>query len=192
MAIKIFFSNVIFLVILVSPGFSMSDSDQVGKNELVEKINNNLPSRWKLVETKSGVIPHGHYWGLKYEGPGGLSIVLEGDKDVYLHWKDNKGDWHKEALAKESLELWIMPPDYRESWKRFFIIDKPKSAELLISGNSARVYGYPSHRIGSDERFKEILSHAKSTKWPDSPANKGTLSWREWKEDIKKIMKGEI
>ncbi len=185
-------SVLLFLLILVCSGFSMTDTGHDRKKQLIDKIIENIPSKWRLVERKLGVIPYGHYWGSEHEGPKGFSLILEGDEDVYLHWKDNNGLWHQEALAKESLELWIMPPDYSESWKRYFIIHRPKSAELLFPGKSARIYGYPGHRIVSDERFTQIILHAKSTKWPESPANKSALSWGTWKEDIRGILKGEF
>lgn len=170
-------------------GASMADLQIKSQDRLIDNIKKSIPSEWRIAEIKSDVIPRGHYWGLEYKGPKGLSIVLEGPMDVFLHWKDKKGDWHQEALAKESLELWIMPHEYRESWKRFFIIHRPKSAELLFSGRIIKVYVYPAHRGVSDKKFNEILSHAKSTSWPDSPANNGVLSWKTWKKDLTNSLK---
>jgi len=168
---------------------SMAISDYEGLRHFANRITEKLPSTWQVVEEKTNVIPYGHYYGLKYDGQKGLSLLLEGKRDVFLHWKDKSGVWDQEALAKESLELWIMPPEYRESWKRFFIIGRPKPAELIFSGKEARVYGYPAHRIGSNEKSNEILlSRSSGAGWPDSPVHTGVLSWGTWKEDIKEIL----
>lgn len=175
---------------LCAVGVAMADADYERLKHIADKIVAKMPSTWRVVEEKTGVIPYGHYDGLKYEGPGGVSLVLVGDQDVFLHWKDKKGIWHKEPLAKESLELWIMPPVYHQSWKRFFIMKSPVPAELVYSGKEAKAYGYPTSRAPSLEKFNEIVSllPAVTTSWPDSPHHTGILSWLTWKEDIKAVL----
>lgn len=66
----------------------MADSDYEGLKHISEQIVTKMPGTWRIAQEKSGVIPYGHYDGLKYEGPRGLSLVLEGGRDVCLHWKD--------------------------------------------------------------------------------------------------------
>jgi len=182
---------VAFVLVTLYCGISMADFDKDNQKHFEDVVGEKLPSTWKIVEEKTGVIPHGHYWGQDYHGPKGLSFVLEGDMPVFLHWRDNNGEWHKEWVANESIELWIMPQDYSESWKRFFIIHRPKPAELLFSGKIIRLYAYPSHRIIFPAKFNEILLRAKSSRWPDSPAITGRLSWETWRENIKAAFHGE-
>lgn len=169
---------------------AMANSDHERLKYFADKIVAQMPSTWRMVEEKTGVIPYGHYDGLTYDGPGGLALVLEGDQDVFLHWKDKSGDWHKEPLAKESLELWIMPPEYHLSWKRFLIMKSPFPAERVYSGKKVKVYGYPTSRTSSPENFDQIMSTlpAVTTSWPDSPHHTGILSWTTWKEDIEKVL----
>jgi hypothetical protein len=170
----------------------MADADYERLKHLADEIVCKIPSNWRVVEEITGVIPYGHYDGLKYEGPGGLSFVLEGDRDVFLHWKDKSGIWHQEPLAKESLEVWIMPPGYHQSWKRFFVMKSPVPAERIYSGKEAKVYGYPTSHWASREsreRFYEIVpSLSVATGWPESPRHTGILSWVTWKEDIKEAL----
>jgi len=177
---------------LCAMGVAMADADYEKLKHYADKIVAKMPSTWRVVEEKTGVIPYGHYDGSKYEGPGGLSLVLEGDRDVFLHWKDKSGIWHQESLAKESLEVWIMPSQYHQSWKRFFIMKSPVPAERIYSSKEIKVYGYPAHYIPSLEKFEETVSSfpAVTTSWPDSPYNTGILSWTTWKEDIKKALQG--
>jgi len=187
---------VVFVLTTLYCGISMADFDKESQNRFSKKIKAILPANWKVVEEKQGVIPYNHYWGLKYDGPKGLLFALEGDKPVFMHWKDKKnGEWHKEPLAKEALELYIMPESYSESWKRFFVMKSPEGAELLFNGNNLKIYVNPCQRIVSPDKFKdkfnEILPKAQTTGWPDSPANKGSLSWGTWEEDIKKAFQGE-
>lgn len=166
----------------------MGDFDTRRIEQYANKITANLPTTWRIIEEKTEAIPYGHYDGFKYDGPKGLSLLLEGEQDVLLHWKDKNGDLHKEALAKETLELWVMPSDYHKTWKRFFRMKRSIPAELLYSDKMVKVYGYPGHHIITDEKFKKILLHAVRTSWPDSPTNTGVLSWKNWKEDIQKIL----
>ncbi len=171
---------------------AMADSERL--KHIADRIVDKMPSTWRVVEEKTGVIPYGHYDGLKYEGPGGLSLVLEGNRDIFLHWKDKSGVWHQESLAKESLEVWVMPSKYHQSWKRFFIMKSPVPAERIYSGKEVKVYGYLTARwpsYESRERFEEIVpSLSVATRWPDSPRHTGILSWVTWKEDIKEVLQG--
>lgn len=154
-------------------------------------IEDSMPDSWRLIKKITGVIPYGHYDGLEYDGSKGILLLLEGDIDVFFHWKDKNEVWHREALAKESLEIWIMPPEYRLSWKRFFVMKSPVPAKEVYSDEKIRVYGYTSHHIESLKEFNEIASSFPSitTGWPDSPYHTGVLSWVTWKEDINLIMR---
>jgi hypothetical protein len=168
----------IALISLCAGGVAMADTDYGKLKRVADNIVNKMPNSWRVVEEKTGVIPYGHYDGLKYEGPSGLALVLEGARDVFLHWKDKHGVWHQQSLAKESLEVWVMPPEYHQSWKRFFIMKSLVPAEKIYSGKEIKVYGYPTHHIVSLEIFDDIMSSlpAVTTSWPDSPYNTGSLS----------------
>lgn len=171
-------------------GTSRATTDYASLAYVGDEITKKLPSNWRLVEKKMDEVPWGHYWGMKYTGPKGVLLVFEGSRDVFLHWNDKSGNRHQDALAKEILNLWIMPPDYTESWKRFFVMKRPISAELIYSGGTAKIYGMPDHRLPpeAEKKFNEILlTRASITSWPDSPQNTGTLSWTKWKRDIKNI-----
>ena len=182
----------ILLVSLCAVGVVMADTDYRRLKRVAAKIVAKMPNTWRVVEERTGVIPYGHYDGLKYEGPGGLALVLEGDRDVFLHWKDESGVWHQQPLAKESLEVWVMPPEYHQSWKRFFVMKSPVPAEKIYDGKEAKVYGYPTSRWASQksrERFDEIVpALSVATSWPDSPRHTGILSWTSWREDVKKAL----
>jgi len=62
---------------------------------------------------------------------------------------------------------------------------------LFFSDPEVKAYSYLSHRIVSKNRFDEILTNAKSTKWPNSPSNNGNISWSTWEKDISIILEGE-
>ena len=178
-----------FILMILHSGVSMAEFDKASQSEFAELVKQKIPRTWKIIEEKIDVIPSGHYWGIDYSGPKGLSFILEGDLEVLLHWKDGIGEWHQSALAKESIELWVMPSDYNESWKRFFVLHRPRPAELIFSGKIVKVYGLPSHRIQFPEKFNDILSRAKSTSWPDSPANNGRLSWEHGRKILERLFR---
>jgi hypothetical protein len=183
----------IAMISFYAVGVVMADTDYGSLKRISDKVVANMPNTWRVVEQKTGVIPYGHYDGLKYEGPGGLALVLEGGRIVFFHWKDKNGTWHREPLAKESLEIWIMPPEYHQSWKRFFVMKSPVPAEMIYEGKAAKVYAYPTHHIASIEKFDEIVSSLPTvtTSWPDSPYHTGRLSWTTWREDISRALGDE-
>lgn len=188
MAFQIKHVALIVIASLFAVDVVMAVTDYGRLKRVADKIVAKMPNTWRVVEEKTGIIPYGHYEGLKYEGTGGLALVLEGDQDICLHLKDKNGVWHQQPLAKESLEIWVMPPEYHQSWKRFFIMKRLVPAEKIYDGKEAKVYAYPTHHIASLEQFDEIVSSlsAVTTTWPDSPYHTGNLSWATWREDIKK------
>lgn len=154
------------------------------------KIGLALPYSWTVVDRKSGTLPRGHYWGQEYDGIHGDEIVIEGGENVHVAWRDTRGDWHKEAVGKEALKLYVMPAAYRESLLRFFIPKRPVAASLLFESQSIKVYAYPSVRIVDTERVDWIVKHGTAIRWPDSPETTRILSWSNWADDIPKLLKG--
>ncbi len=174
---------------LCAAGVAMADSDYERLKHYANKIVAKMPSTWRLVEEKTGVIPSGHYDGLKYEGPGGLYLVLAGDLDVTYNWKDKSGMWHKEPILKEAILLWIMPSEYHQSWKRFFIMKSRVPVEQIYSGKKVKVYGEEGHHWPPEasNRFEEIKPHIST--YGGTPDHT-VLSWTTWQKDIKKVLQG--
>lgn len=154
------------------------------KERSLKAIQSALPPNWKIVEQQAEQIPWGHYWGDKsapYRGIKGQLLNIEGPEDVVLQWVDSKGKLHYEPLAKEALQIWLMPPDYKEDAGN---PEGPIPARLIYSGKSVKIYGLPSHRISLESRFKEILKLAIETSWPNSPHENGSLTWSTWGKDL--------
>lgn len=173
-------------------GIAMADADCERLKYYADRIVTKMPSTWRVFEKKKGVIPFGHYDGLKYEGPGGLLLVLVGPQDMFFKWKDKSGVWRQKSFQKEAIELWIMPPEYHLSWKRFFVMKSLVPADRIFSSDAVKVYGRPSRRYTSqhhkqlfDEYYKEILPRATTLGPKLSP-----LSWITWEEDIKEVLQG--
>jgi len=185
-------TGLVFLgAVIIVHSNSVRAGEPVNYDVTIGKIKTVLPSDWSVAETKEDALPRGHYWGLKYEGPKGLEVVLQGRSDVLFHWKDRDDTWHREPVAKEALRLWLMPSVYEESWRRFFVMKRPKTAKLLFSGPEVKAYSHLSSRIIAVERFDEIVKAAKSTGWPDSPSNTGAISWKTWEEDLRGVFQDE-
>jgi hypothetical protein len=110
-----------------------------------------------------------------------VRLVLQGPAEVSMHWTDSEGQGHVTPLARESLELWLMPASFEE--RRLGLLERlhaPVPAEWLLRGNETNLYAMPCHRISSDQEFREILERATATGWPESPCG-GTqaLTW-DW------------
>ena len=145
------------------------------------------PAGWLIAEEAPGQVPEGHYWGDRgrdYQGPRGRHVVFMGPRDVEFTWRDRNGAWQREKLGKETLELWIMPGNYRESWASWFNLHAPPAAELIFAGTNVKVYSKPSARVTSEARFKEILKDATETRGMGSSDD--GLSWSTWRSDLKR------
>jgi hypothetical protein len=148
--------------LLVTAVLCVSYTSQLAvSGEIYDAVKRIAPVNWEIIQIKEKEIPWGHYWGIDYDGPKGDLLVLEGPADVLFNWQDKSGKWHNAPIAKEALELWIMPPEYKRSWKRFFVFHRPISAKHIFSGELGKVYGRQSHHITSKEEFKKLLSQAK-------------------------------
>jgi hypothetical protein len=176
---------VIFTFLLSFLVISGAETSSYSNDHIFHAIQNSLPSNWKIVERKSNKIPHGHYWGLEYKGRLGQEIVIQGPTEVMFRWRDRDGKFHQVPLAKETLKVWIMPPDYSESWKRHFMFHRPIPAMIIVAGEGVKVYGFQTHRIVNENEFKDLLKQATETAWPNSPHDhNGCLSWSNWRKDL--------
>ena len=164
---------------------SAEEGQDDGAVATIKKV---IPSDWTITETKGNQLPYGHYDGVEYKGSGGEMLVLIGPADVMFNWKDRTGISHREPLAKETLKLWVMPLDYKDSWKRIFVPKRSVPAELIADNNKTSVYAEATHEIVDKRRFNELLGKASSTGWPDAPHNNGELSWKSWRDDIRKAL----
>jgi hypothetical protein len=79
-----------------------------------------------------------------------------------------------------------MPPEYSESWKRFFVMKKPIPAELIYAGNEAKIYGLLGRftTVEDQAKLNEIIKKSSLTLGLDIK----NLSWATWKVDVKKAM----
>ncbi len=161
----------------ISPQLARSDGG--AEEPALAAIQAALPAGWFLAESKPDQLPYGHYWGDSYDGPRGQLLVFSGPADRYMSWRDRDGGWHRDAIGKEALEIWIMPPAYAESWRRFLKPMRPTPAARVYSNETSRVYGKAGAR-SSQARIDEIVEKAAETRGYD-PA----LSWSTWQEDLR-------
>jgi hypothetical protein len=174
---------VIFISLLaVACGQTGPELKQAYTNPTVrDRLVASAPQSWSLVETKEDQVPFGHHWSDGYKGHGGTKLVLLGPTPVSFHWRDQAGQWHDDRIARESLEIWILPAEYREG--RYGFHD-PIPPDLVAATRTVRVYARPSHRLNSEGEFESYLKRAAETSWPQSPYNGAAVSWTTWKKDL--------
>ena len=185
------FHHLVAKTFILTVGFSTGCkvlADNIDFNLLeafARRIDNSLPASWHIAEKKTGLIPAGHYDGLEYKGPTGGSLILTGQNKVNYNWKDKDGAWHEDPVLVEAVQLWLMPPDYRLSWKRFFVMKKQMPAEEICSGDKVKIYGQEGvHKLPEFQTyFAEIEARIAATQGtPDHTVS----SWKTWKQDITK------
>lgn len=158
--------------------------------EYVHAILNKLPEGWTLVEKKINVVPVGFY----NKNNKGELYILCGPKKINWHWKDRNGNWHSEAIAFESLEIWMFKGDYRPGLKTYLTIKGPILPTKVYKSSKIIVYANPSHKLTiSKDDFKGLtkknqsqcirmtqlvtipypgLTGKKTSEWPSNPEKK--------------------
>jgi hypothetical protein len=178
---------------LVLVAFSLHDVHGATNDSNVERginvVTRSLPSGWTIVERKSGEIPWGHHWCDDYNGPNGTYLVAKGVRPVNVEFLGADGKWQPIPLATESVEIWLMPGNYRDSYKSWFCFHRPIQPMVIVDEGPVKVYARPSHIIDSEKRFNEILSKSKGVRSPDSPWNAPeSLTWKDWNAKLKEAI----
>jgi hypothetical protein len=101
-----------------------------------------------------------------------------------MSWRANDGTAHKDAIARESLDVWIMSANYREGFWSRINLHAPEHPTEVFAGDSVKVFAMPSHALVDQVRFENILANANETDWPDSPARTKKLSWATWRTTL--------
>jgi hypothetical protein len=153
-----------------------------------------LPAGWSVAERKANEYPWGHHFCDDYSGSKGTKVTVVGPKPVSVVWVSSTGESRQTPIAKESLEIWFMPPEYRDSWTAWLCFHRPIQPIEVLNNSRVRIYGRPSHRLNSEEEFRrQVLEQAQSVSWPGSPENdRSTLSWSTWTRDIEGTVRKSI
>lgn len=158
------------------------------------QVRRSLPAGWVASETRSNEIPFGHYWGDwsgPYQGQRGTLLVITGPKPVSVWWSDNDGRSHRDPVAVESVDVWLMPSAYRNNWRTLVSMHAPPQPDRIFADERVRVYARPSHRLTiSDQQFRDdFMRKATQTSWPESPWNEPSrLSWGSWQADLRRAL----
>lgn len=155
-----------------------ADSEVPPASEIQEILIGALPADWRLVESREGQGPQGH----GPVEPNGQLHVLVGPGPVSFRWQDAAGEWHDEELAREAIEVWVMPGSYRPSLRRFWEHHRQVPPQGVHASRRVRVYAQVSHRLVDEERFNALLSVARSTSWSDIVDK--SCTWEDWAEQI--------
>ena len=162
-------------------------------NRAIHSIQSILPTGWTVVERLPGEIPWGHYWCSEYQGPKGTKIVLIGTKSVSVQFLSMTNVWSDRPVARESIELWLMPAAYADTWWSWFCHHRPIQPIHVFQDSSVGVFGQVGHRLNSKAEFDALLSKSAGNRWPDSPVNRPELlSWQNWQSDVSNALKREF
>jgi hypothetical protein len=110
--------------------------------------------------------------------------------------------WHAVHVATESLEIWLMPSNYSDSFWSWFSIDRPIQPTVVVNHGPIKVYASPSSLLLSEKDFNKILSTNNAVRWPDSPGNSPIfhfpsdspkpLTWKDWRLKLRKVIENEF
>ena len=162
-----------------------------GIERAISAFEKQLPGGWSVAERTPNEYPWGHHFCDEYAGPKGTKLTLVGPKAVSVVWTSRSGEPRQTPIAKESLEVWFMPPEYRDSWIAWLCLSRPVQPVTVLKTSQVSVFGRPSHRLNSEDEFRrEVLDKAQFVTWPESPHHDySRLSWSTWTRDIESLLK---
>jgi hypothetical protein len=179
----------LFMIFLPASGVA----GDTNLDRAIKAISQSLPQGWTVAERKSDEIPWGHHWSQNYTGPRGLLVIVKGTRPVDAEFSDPTGRRWAAHVATESLDIWVMPSDYSDSFRSKFSIGRPIQPTVVVANGPIRAYARPSHLLLSQKDFNKILSNKTGVSWPDSPVNSPRLlTWKDWKLELKGAIQREF
>lgn len=159
--------------------------------QAISAIAGTLPASWSVAEREEGQVPGGHYWGdwgANYQGPKGTRIVLAGPQPTYFCWQSKSGEWKREPLGRESINVWFMPGDYSQGFWSWVNPHAPARAPLVFAGRTVKLFAQVSGHLFDEDKakLKEILAGAMAAGC--SNGGESERSWLTWREDIARGM----
>jgi len=177
---------ILLIVLATASSIAVAQTGRAAMDQAIYRFEKALPQGWMVVERQLDAVPYGHHFCDDYRGPKGTKLVLVGPAPVRVVWTSCSGETMSTPLAKESLELWFMPPGYRDSRMAWLCFHRPVQPIEILKGPSVAVFGRPSHQLNSKIAWLELLAKAQAISWPESPANdRSKISWSNWEEDIR-------
>jgi hypothetical protein len=147
-----------------------------------------LPASWSVVRSEDDQLPWGHYWGdwgANYTGPKGVLVVLVGPQPAYMCWQATSGEWHRDPVGREAIDVWLMPATYSQGFWSWLNPHAPPRAPLVFSGAAIKAYAQPADE--TDElASKAILAKATATGCGAEAAT--DLSWSAWRREIQRSL----
>lgn len=179
--------QIILLIVLATvSSIVAAQTDHVAVDKAIYGFEKALPQGWTVIERQFDAIPYGHHFCDDYNGLKGTKLIVIGPDPVQVVWTSLSGETISTTLAKESLELWFMPPNYRDSQTAWLCLHRPIQPIAILEDPSIIIFGRPSHQLNSKTAWLKLLTKAQAISWPESPANdRSKISWSNWEQDIR-------
>lgn len=170
----------LFLIMIFDIFMSINIVNAAQFHKYINAILEIAPCGWKIAKICPNLVPNVFY----NKFPPGQLIILSGPNNVMWNWKDADGKPHRESFAKESLEIWLFPPNYFPGIRTYINIKGQILPINIYESRNIKVYANHSHMLLiTDYVFQEFVGKAKAMYWDDSVKNYA-ISWSEWRHDI--------
>jgi hypothetical protein len=165
-----------------------------GLDQIMSAFERGLPAGWSVAKRSSNKYPRGHHDCDDYAGITGTEIVVVGPTAVNIVWTSKAGELRQSPIAKEALDVWFMPSEYRDSRTNWLCFTRRLQPIAILKTSHISVFGSPSIHFNSKEEAKrEVFDQALSWDWPQSPHNDySKLSWSTWRRDIETALRKAI
>ncbi len=178
---NLFLANItVFIFFVIYPSENIKASEEIRYFSYVQAILSNIPKQWKLSKKLINQVPRGLY----NQQIKGELYIFTGPKTIYWNHKDFQGKWHRSGLAEESVNVWIMPGNYKAGWKTYIQFKGAARPDKIFSSDNIVVYAEKSLLITDKPKTDKILKTSLGVFWDEVK----TVTWESWEKDIENAL----
>ena len=111
--------------------------------------------------------------------------MLVGPQPAHVCWRSPSGEWHRNQVGREAIDVWLMPSTYSQGFWSRLNPHAPPRAPLVFAGAAIKAYAQPTQHRTDDTAIKAILATATAT---GCGAEAADLSWSAWRTDIQRAL----
>ncbi|MEO5866379.1 MAG: hypothetical protein ABIS14_06080 [Sphingomonas sp.] len=150
-----------------------------------------LPPGWTVAQDAHNRFPFEQQPGK--DRPLGEFLLLAGPTPVKVSGYYCDHSYCKDQAAREALELWIMPADYRDDGPGQSLMAE-RAPDRIYQDRRIQIFAMTSRLLDSGRAYDTDVTDASTEASPLGAPSKGdplALSWHGWREEIDQALRAK-